>query len=226
MAIRDLRLYDGSTIQLDEWLHYPQYSVMEFAAGVKLNLRAFQYVSGNPVSSQGLAPRNSTDNDTNWLTKARTNYDEAFVVYGVTYEAFGLTAAPEQAADIGSPADIPMVSRHNLLVLERDVVVELYVGANQSKPQLRQPFSGIPQSVGVVVHGTSYAEVVDSASAYDVGTGGRVSANNQWMLNLPIYIESDRNLYLQCKTYNTMIDLNQAIRLRWWLDGMKRRPVA
>jgi hypothetical protein len=53
MAIKQIRLPDGSEVVIDEWLHYQQFSTIEFAAATAVNLRAFTYVWG-PVAR---APR-------------------------------------------------------------------------------------------------------------------------------------------------------------------------
>jgi hypothetical protein len=226
MAIRDIRLWDGSQLKLDEWVHFPSFSTMEIAAASSPDLRVFNYVTGNTVTSNLAVKRAATDADTNWTTKSRTNFDEAFVVYGVTYEIFGLTDATERTVGQGSPAPAPMVTRQNVMRLQRDCTLELFYGAGQSKPQLRQTFSRIPQSVGAVAHGTSFGVVVNTAVVRDIGTGGAVSPKNQWLLALPIFMESDRNFYLRFKSYRAIADLDQDIRLRFYLDGMKRRPVA
>jgi len=225
MAIKDIRLPDGSQLVLDEWVHYPLFSTVEFAAGSKPKLRAFTYVAGSNVPSQGVVPRVADDADTNQTVRTRTNQDEAFVVYAVTPEFFGLSDASATITNQAGAAPIaavaPMVSRHNLLAMQRSLLVELFVGANINKPQLRVPLSQLSQSIGPVVHGTA-----DGAGVLDVGTAGRVSSTNQWRLELPIYIEADRVFYAQVSAPEALADLNQNIRLRLYLDGMKRRPVA
>jgi len=225
MAINNIRLPDGSELKLDEWLHYPIYSTIEFAAASKFNLRAFTYVAGQTVPNQGVAPRTANDADTNQTVRTRTNQDEAFVVYAITQEFFGLT----DATYVTTPGPVthtiafaPAVSRHNMMVMQRDVLTELFVGANINKPQLRVPQSRLSQSIGPVIHGTA-----SNTQPADLGTQGRVSSSNQWRLELPVYIESDRVFYVRVSTPTGAIaDLNQAIRMRVWLDGMKRRPVA
>lgn len=236
MAIREIRLPDGTNLKIDEWIHWPSFSTIEFAAYSKINLRAFSYIAGQQVPSEGLTKRTADDADTNSTVRNRTNQDEALVIYAATYEAFGLSAA---AADPRiAPADavvlaarVPQVSRHNLLALQRSLLFELFVGANVNKPQARVPFSRIPQSVGPVVHGTTIASVAAGPTltlgAADYGTAGRVSSTNQWRWEIPVYIESDRVFYVKVSSpEGALADVNQDIRLRIWLDGMKRRPVA
>lgn len=236
MAIREIRLPDGTNLKLDEWVHYPVFSTIEFAARTKLNLKAFSYTVGQTVPSQGLTKRQADEADTNQVVRGRTNHDEALVVYSLTYEMFGLSDASADATNIvgGAPvaATAPSYSRHNLLALQRSVLVELFVGANINKPQLRVPFSRIAQSLGPSIHGTtSLTQAAGPGFAVtlggtDLATAGRVSANNQWRLEIPVYIEADRVFNVRYSSPEALADVNQDIRVRTFLDGMKRRPVA
>lgn len=236
MAIREVRLPDGTNLKFDEWVHYPLFSTIEFAAATKLTLKAFTYTVGQTVPSQGLAKRQANEGDTNQTVRGRTNQDEAFVCYALTYETFGLSNASATPSNLvgGAPvaAVAPQTSRHNILALQRSMLVELFVGANINKPQLRVPASRIGQSIGPVTHGTTLLTQAGgpgfavTLGATDVGTAGRVSANNQWRLEIPIYIESDRVFNVKFSSPEAMADMNQALRLRCHLDGMKRRPVA
>jgi hypothetical protein len=232
MAIREIRLPDGTELKLDEWVHYPLFSTIEFALRTKLNLKAFSYTVGQTVPSQGLPKRQADEADTNQVVRGRTNHDEAMVVYSMTYEMFGLTdASANPTLDAVAPlaASAPQVSRHNLLALQRSMLVELFVGANINKPQLRVPFSRLSQSLGPVIHGTTLG--VNGQAGFvlggtDLATGGRLTANNQWRLEIPIYIEADRVFNVRFSTPEALADMNQSLRLRCVLDGMKRRPVA
>jgi hypothetical protein len=233
MAIREIRMPDGTNLKLDEWVHYPLYSTIEFARFSKINLKAFSYTVGQQVPTEGLAKRTATEADTNQVVRGRTNHDEAMVVYSITYEIFGLSNGsvdPSASATTPLAATAPQYSRHNLLALQRSMLVELFVGANINKPQLRAPFSRIAQSIGPSIHGTTLATVAAGPTltlgGTDLATGGRLSASNQWRLEIPIYIESDRVFNVRCSTPERLSDMNQDTRLRLVLDGMKRRPVA
>lgn len=232
MAIREIRLPDGTNLKLDEWVHYPVFSTIEFAARTKLSLKAFSYTVGQQIPSQGLPKRQADEGDTNQVVRGRTNADEALVVYSLTYETFGLSDAATSPAVYPAVAPFaavaPATSRHNLLSIQRSMLVELFVGANINKPQLRVPMSRIAQSIGPMFHGTTLATfgLTPALGGTDLGTAGRLSANNQWRLEIPIYIESDRVFNVRFSTPEALADLNQDLRLRVFLDGMKRRPVA
>lgn len=224
MAIKTVHLPDGTDLVIDEWLHYAQFSVVEFAAGAQVNLKAFTYVQGQTVPQTGLVPRNATESDTNQVAKTRMNHDEAYLCYALTYECFALTdATTVQPAQLLAPA--PTLLSQNLRRLQRDLVISLVVGANIKKPQARNPFSWLGQSVGPVAYPSG--DSVAAGVFLSMGTGGRVSAMNQRRLNLPVYIASDRVFYVEIRSFpGAIVGLSQAVSMRMYLDGLKRRPVA
>lgn len=225
MAIKQIRLPDGSEVVIDEWLHYQQFSTIEFAAGVAVNLRAFTYVQGQQVPTQGVLARTATEADTNQVAKTRMNHDEAYLCYAITYEHFALSAATVGEDPVITLAPAPVLLSQNLRRLQRDLVISLVVGANIKKPQARFPFSRIGQSVGSPAFASSQA--LTATTAFSYGTGGKMSASNQRRFQLPIYIASDRVFYLEARSFPGAIsDLSQDVRMRFHLDGLKRRPVA
>lgn len=224
MAIKTIKLPDGRTIEIDEWLHWPQFSTIEAASTVGLDLRAFTYVVGQRVPNQGLTNRNATETDTNQVARARMNHDEAFIVFSWTYEPWGL-----EDTSGGSPANLlaesPMLLPTNLRRLQRDVIVELFIGAGITKPMARCPLSYIGQGVGPRANTTGAAAAANVNVGH--GTGGVVKPQNQRRWNLPVYIESDRVMSLHAwSPIGAITGLSQNYRIRWYLDGLKRRPIA
>lgn len=225
MAIKQIRLPDGSEVVIDEWLHYQQFSTIEFAAGVAVNLRAFTYVQGQQIPAQGLPSRTATESDTNQVAKTRMNHDEAYLVYALTYDHFALTSATVGEQNPITLAPAPALLSQNLRRLQRDIVLSLVVGANIKKPQARFPFSRVGQSIGSPAFASTQA--LTPATAFSYGTGGAMSASNQRRFQLPVYIASDRVFYLEIRSFpGAIADLSQAVRMRFFLDGLKRRPVA
>lgn len=219
MAIKEIRLPDGRNVVIDEWLHWPLYSTVEFASTAGVQLRAFSYVRGQRVPSNGLATRLATQADTNMNQRQMMGYDESFVMYAITYEAFGLD---DETQEGGVVAEEPVLQGINLRRLQRDLEIELILGAGQTKPQLRYTFSYLPQSVGAEAYSNGAA--VGNSVSY--GTAGAIKPANQRRLELPINIESERQMYLKVfSPFGTVSELTQNVRLRFWLDGMKRRPV-
>lgn len=228
MALNNIRLPNGETIVIDEWLHWPLFSTIEFGAGIAVNMRAFTYVQGQRIPQQGTIPggtRTATPVDTNQVARTRMNHDEAFLAYSVTYEHFALSNATTGpgGAVLQSPA--PMLSAQNLRRLQRDIVVELKIGAGIDKPQVRSPLSWIDQGVGAPAFGSG--DQVTAGVAIGYGTAGPISPRSQRQWKLPIYIASDRVMSLTIKSaFGAITDQTQSVRMRWYLDGLKRRPVA
>ena len=74
---------------------------------------------------------------------------------------------------------------------------------------------------------TASSQALTATTAFSYGTGGKMSASNQRRFQLPIYIASDRVFYLEARSFPGAIsDLSQDVRMRFHLDGLKRRPVA
>lgn len=230
MAIEKIRMPDGTEIIVDEWIAMPRYSTIEWAAGIDVNLRAFTYVVGANVPQQGAVPggvRVSTQTDTNQTTRTRLNRDQAFLAYSLTFEAFGLsTGGPAPQVDAPAPA----VSANNFRRMQRDLVLSLVIGANIQKPQARMPFSWAGQGPGAKLYPSSGTMGADQALS--VGSaGGGPSPKNQRSWRLPVYIAPDRVFYVETKSHRAPRDastgtLDQAIRLRLYIDGLNRRPLA
>lgn len=222
----EVRLGNGQVIIIDEWLHWPVYSVHEFAAGSKVDLLAFTYTEGTTVpSTPTIAKRTSTLLDTNMNAKSRTNQDEELVIFAITPEIFGLSNASSDPT-ISPPvapfaALTPLVSSHNMRVLQEELLVEFYVGAKVTKPQMRAPLGLLPSSVGTYLHSTAN---YGGNNALDVGHNGPVSACSQWKFELPVRVESDKILKLRAFSPRALSRLNQDIRIRWYLDSLKKRP--
>lgn len=228
MAIKQFRLPHGETITIDEWLHWPQFSVLEFGPNQVVNLRCFTYVQGQRVPQQGVIPggaRNATESDTNQVSRSRMNHDEAYLAYSVTYEPFALADAT-QGSPLQIVADFPMISALDLRRLQRDMIVSFVVGAGITKPQFRAPLSWIGQGPGTHMFGVGPAPL--AGVNISAGTAGEPSPRTQRKWELPIYIQSDRVMYLQLQTIRSDTETLQsvAIRMRFYIDGLKRRPVA
>ncbi len=225
MANNAVRLQNGQQIIIDEWLHWPVYSTHEFAAGQKVDLLAFTYTEGTNVPSVGVTKRTSTLCDTNMNAKSRTNQDEELVIFSITPEIIGLSNAssdPEISPPVAPFAALaPLVSAHNMRVLQEELLIEFYVGAKVTKPQMRAPLGLLPSSVGTYLHGTAN---YGGDNALDVGHNGPVSACSQWKFELPVRVESDKIVKLRAFSPRALTRLNQSIRIRWYLDCLKKRP--
>lgn len=219
-----IRLPGGEELVLSEWLHQPLFSTIEFGAADPVNLYAFNYVKGQRVShSVGVAPRQANESDTNVVKRKGMAQDEAMVVFSCTFEHFAINPqAPTALAQ-------PVLSSDNLKRLQRSTVVALTVGAGIKKPQLGIPFEFLGQSIG------TEAFVSGVANTTNYGTAGRLYAENQRLLKLPTYIggygdtqTAGNSMKFEWRFYapnGAIPGLDQSVRLRFVLDGLKKRPV-
>jgi hypothetical protein len=239
MAIKKIRVGDKE-FSLDEWLHWPLYSTVEAAAGVAVNLRAFSYVVGANVPRVGLPARAATTSDTNQVARSRINHDEAFICYSMTYETTAIESAgpPPTFSDAVFPvppldmaADAPVFYGPNLRSLQLDLMLELFVGANISKPMASAPLEYYGQGIGAVAFGSGDALTIafgaSTALNLDYGTGGYISPRNQRRWRLPVYIDSDRAMHARVRSPGgALLRVNQNWSMKVYMDGMKRRAVA
>jgi hypothetical protein len=244
MAIKKVKLPDGRTIIIDEWLQWPIYSTIELARNAAVDLRAFTYVVGQRVpqtapapTGAGVANRNATESDTNQVAKARMNHDEAFVAFGLTYEHFAILNATAYAnAPLDVPATRPILTGTDLRKLQMDCMLEVVVGAGINKPQISAPFSYYGQSIGSPAYTSGDAVDVAVGAAismnFNYGTAGGVTPANQRRWQLPVYIHSDRvftaRMHSPIGPPGTSAGrvLDQDVQIKLYLDGIKRRPVA
>ena len=250
MAIEKITLPNGEVYTLNEWIHWPQYSSFEaegavgaaldplgLGNGVSVNIDLFTYQVSQQVPRAGaIAPRPARTTDTNQVVGSRMNYDEAFLCYSATYEIFALETESQPEGRGTMMPTVPNAFQSqgpafigtNLRRLQRDCLFELRVGAGISKPQLRAPLSYFGQGVGATAYGPGDALSAPPDSIHmDYGTAGCVSPNNQRRYVLPVYIHSDR--VMRGKFWSPdgpIVGVNQSYRMRWYLDGMKKRPVA
>lgn len=235
MAIKEIRLPDSTVVTIDEWLQWPAFSTFEASKDVALDVRIFSYVVGGRIPTSGTVaggPRGANITDTNWVARSRVNHDEAYIWYSITYEHFALENSEPYAQN---PPDLqatqPILRGTNLRTLQKDVMLDLFVGADITKPQASAPLSYYGQGVGASASGTGNSLLISQGAATQLelnyATAGGVSPRNQRQWALPIYVHSDRVAY--CKLTSPggiMPNLDQDYSLRVYLDGLKRRPVA
>lgn len=225
-SLNKVRLADGTELAISEWLHWPLYSTIEYAAGDPIRLDAFTYVRGNVVPHTAtLAARNATEGDTNLVRAAKMNQDEALVVFAITYELYALTT---HTGISGPIAPEPLVGATDLRILQRDLNMELLVGAGIKKPQIEAPLAWISQGIGNETYCSGdFAEI-------HLGSAGRATPLNQSKLQLPVYIggfgenaKPGNSMVFKLRTRSPVgapVGLVQNYRQRWWLDGLKKRP--
>lgn len=242
MAIKKVRIpaeVGPGEFNLEEWVHWPLYSAVEAQAGVAVDLRAFSYVVGQNVPQAGAistGARASTRSDTNQVARKRMNHDEAFLCFCLTYEHWALEGSDNQDSFFNNPpldnaAVAPILRGTNLRIMQQDLVLQLFVGANVSKPMASAPFSYYGQGIGAVAFGSGDALAIANGAAtalnLNYGTGGAVSPENQRRWNLPVEIAPDRVMEVRLRSPNgALLGVDQDWRMKLYMDGLKRRPVA
>jgi hypothetical protein len=243
MAIERITLPNGEVYSLNEWIHWPQFSTFEaqggigaatdplgLGNGISVNADLFTYQVSQQVPRFGaIAPRSATTSDTNQVVGSRMNYDEAFLCYSVTYEIFALDSGTEMPTIAGHfQSAEPAFIGTNLRRLQRDCIFELRLGAGISKPQIRAPFSYYGQGIGATAFGPGDALAAPPSTInMDYGTGGGISPRNQRAYVLPVYIANDTVMKGKFWSPDGQIaGVSQSYRMRWYLDGLKKRPVA
>lgn len=238
-SLNRILMADGSEFSLAEWLHQPVYTTIEFAATANVKLTAYSYRRGQTVASSGLSRRNATDMDTNLVRQKAMNQDEALLCFGITCEFFALgditfEADPGPPAVTATVAPAPALSGTDLRRLQRDAMLEFFVGAGIKKPQFDAPLGYFGSSMGITAAASGDAVAVSPLNL-DHGTAGRATAANQHQLSMPLYVGGfgdnampGNAMTFYAKFYNAFggafTGLRQAVRIRIVADGLKKRP--
>lgn len=224
-SLNQVRLSDGTVVEVSEWLHWPLYSTADFGSADGVNVTLFSYVVGQLVARTGTpAARTATERDTNMVRKGKMNQDEAFIVMSIFWEPFGLSDDTSDPAE----ATAPLMSAPNLRRLQTQLTYELVIGAGTKKADIELPFSAVPQGVG-----PRYMVAGDSAGT-NVGTASECDPGAQYLLNLPVPIGgtgerampgNSRAFKLRVRSFTGAVDgLTQNFSGRFWLDGLRERP--
>jgi len=233
MAIEKIKLADGTEINVEEWLMWPLFSTGIGEAtggnGVGGELRLFEYIVGDNLPQLGTpagAPIAAGVADTNQVVRGKINHDEGFICFNLTYEVFALETTAAVQAKVYGPE--PIFTGTNLRRMQRDCMLEMFVGAGITKPQVSAPLEYYGQGVGAVAFGSGdQFETGATDIALDYGTGGPICPQNQRRWHLPVKIDADRDMFVSLRTPEGAIrGLTQDWRLRVYMDGLKRRPVA
>lgn len=241
--VTKVRLPDGRVLTPGDWTSAePLYSTIEIAPGPYTTLQAFSYALGGDVPGSNVgtgSPRKSNLSDTNLLGQgAQLPENEELIVYAMEVEAFsvvpgGSSPAPfDPDSDINPPA-LPHVSVLNMLRLQRDLVLVMRIAS--VKEYTRAPLAWFPASTGVTPT-YSQAQTAPGASlGFVTGNNGSTDVGGKRVFASPLYVDGGEALvvdFLAPKGEIEGLDLNVndepagRIRLRTFLDGYRKRPVA
>lgn len=249
--ITKVRLPDGRTLTPGDWTSAePLYSTIEIAAGTYTTLQAFSYALGGDVPGS-VGPRKSNLTDTNLQGQgAQLPENEEIIVYAMMIEGF--TVNQKDLADydgtppqtlLMNPPDLPHVSVQDMLALQRDLVIVARIAS--VKEYTRAPLGWFPQAMGVF---PTYQQVTSSVlggatettkgvPGFVTGNNGSVDAGGKRVFASPLYVEGGESLSVDFLAPSGQVEglsfatpgnleLAGRIRLRTYLDGYRRRPVA
>jgi hypothetical protein len=228
--VTKVRLPDGRVLTPGDWTSAePLYSTIEITSGPYTTLQAFSYALGGdvPGSNAGLvSPRKSNLADTNLLGQgAQLPENEELIVYAMEVEAFTVINTGGSDEGINPPA-LPHVSVLNMLRLQRDLVLVMKIAS--VKEYTRAPLAWFPASTGVT---PTYSDAVNGNLGFVTGNNGSTDVGGKRVFASPLYVDGGEALvidFLAPKGQIEDLSLGETgrIRLRTFLDGYRKRPVA
>ncbi len=230
--VTKVRLPDGRVLTPGDWTSAePLYSTIEITSGPYTTLQAFSYALGGDVPGSGGAtgsPRKSNLSDTNLLGQgAQLPENEELIVYAMEIEAF--TIGNAGAADEGiNPPALPHVSVLNMLRLQRDLVCVLKIAS--VKEYTRAPLAWFPASTGVA---PTYSVALNGQEGFVTGNNGSTDVGGKRVFASPLYVDGGEALVVdflapkgEIEDLSVGTEPQGRIRLRTFLDGYRKRPVA
>jgi hypothetical protein len=230
--VTKVRLPDGRVLTPGDWTSAePLYSTIEISPGPYTTLQAFSYALGGDVPGSGGAtgsPRKSNLTDTNLLGQgAQLPENEELIVYAMEVEAF--TVLNEGGLDnTMNPPVLPNVSVLNMMRLQRDLVLVMRIAS--VKEYTRAPLAWFPASTGVF---PTYSAAVNNGAGFVTGNNGSTDVGGKRVFASPLYVDGGEALvvdFLAPKGEIEGLSLGTEpvgrIRLRTFLDGYRKRPVA
>lgn len=222
-----IRLPDGRTLVPSDWTSAePLYSTVEVAAGPYTTLSAFAYgIGGEVPGSPG--NRRSQITDTNLEGEgARIPANEELIIYSIMVEAFQINA-PGRTGTTPDP-DAPFVGLNNLLRMQRDMLVVTSLA--NVKEYTSHPMGWYPAGMGTSLVNANAVTALDVAG-FVAATNGSASVDGKRLIASPLYVNGGESLRVDFVAPKGEIEgLDESadgrIRLRTYLDGFRRRPVA
>ncbi len=229
--IDKVRLPSGNVVIPGEWtMAVPLYSTVELPAGpLQGGLVAFSYGQGGVVPGS-IGPRQSSLVDTNLQgegSKLPENEQITIRAIGVEVTKLGPAASVARFPD----CDVPGVPLPDMLRLQRDLLMQLQIAG--VKQYTNSPISYWPSGTGMYYTISGGRSQVSGA-----GGNGEVPANNGFPatsacreLASPLMIAGGEAFGVTFvpgpgQVVNLNLATNSRIRLRVYLDGERRRPVA
>jgi hypothetical protein len=234
MQLWKIRLPDGRVLEPGDWTTAePLYSTVEIASGPITNPVAFSYGRNGDVPGS-FGPRKADIRDTNLPGEGgKIPENEELVIYSIHVEAFQITyQAQNPPNDVLPYADPPEVSLQDMLRLQRDIVLVTKIAA--IKNYTFAPLSYFPQACGTFSYGSARRNTTGALAAAAgavLGSNGGTNVQDQRLFASPLYVGPSDVFSIEFvigpgEVTNLSVQDPNRIRLRTFLDGYRRRPVA
>lgn len=236
-SITQVRLPNGSTVNLVDWTDRPLFSTCDILdGGTDQELETFTYVVSERVPSTNNigTRRTATERDTNISTASAMSSTEEMLVYSIRVEAYEYrvdgTNTDDATTAAADQAGLPIIQPQNLAELHTRSLLRLFVS---QKIYAEAPVAYFNTGFGVLTSGGSS----DTANAERYfGTAGLPSAEAVRTFVIPQHIGAQEKY--KCVLFNpdgtayTFRDgagveqTRTLIRVRVMLDGLYKRPVS
>lgn len=234
-----IRQPNGDVVTPADWTGAePLWSTVEFAEGPLQPLIAFSYGKGGAEVPGSIGPRSANESDTNLEGEGnRLPENEELICYNIACEVFAIGTGGDGVDDAIGQSDPPEVSALNMLRLQRDVVVSLRV-ASTNRRFIEAPIGYFPASTGVKHFAAGGRSALSSGvDSYVSANNGSHNAHDIRRLSSPVRVRGGETFGLDFMPGPGQIvglNVNQTsgmevqgrLRVRCFLDGYRRRPVA
>lgn len=236
--IYKIRTPDGNVVTPGDWTGAePLYSVVEVAEGAITILTAFSYGIGNSDVPGSIGPRRATDTDTNLQGEGnRLPENEELIIFNMAIEVFAIGSGGDDAADLIPQSDPPEVSLLNMLRLQRDMLTTIRI-ASVNKRYIEAPVGYFPASTGVLNYTAgARSDISNGASGFVSANNGSHQADDVREFSSPLRVKGGETFGVDfvpgpgqitgLNVDNAVANAAGRLRLRTFLDGYRRRPVA
>jgi hypothetical protein len=236
--VREIVLPNGQKFVPSDWTSAePLWSTVEIGAGRFPQLNAFSYGTGGSEVPGSIGPRRATIADTNLEgAGSKLPENEELITYNLAIELFKLGTAADTS--YFPDADNPDVPLPDMLRLQRDLLVTYRIAA--IKNYTSQPLSYFPQAMGTAYQFSGgLTKVSGGLTGTIVADNGSPSPADVRVFASPLYVAGGEAFTVEITAGPGEVQgLNLSgpdavapqvqgrIRMRIFLDGLRRRPVA
>lgn len=242
-TITQFRLPDGTVVTLEDWVDRPVFSVVELLTGFNDGeIDFFTYNQGEDVPASGNATvrRTGTEADTNISVAGGNVSTEELLVYALKPEMFALQTAAQTPTDLTTAAITvpgqPMMRISVLKQMHMTLMLRLKIS---QKAYAEAGFGYFPTGFDANGQGVVQGATLSDANRQTYASQGWPSQDAVRSFAVPYHIGGTEKYRAELRNYPgdtiTFVDENAAtnagtlrlvVRIRLYLDGMRKRPTA